>query len=97
MTKTRTLEIRGGFVYYRGIQKGWLIFQLKEHFEIPENGKIRITIKEKENGSYRIILNRRLYEIYKGVRFVGIVCRKEFEQLFFVPKGHKEYDIISRG
>ena len=94
MKKTRTVEIRNGSVYYRGIKKGYLVISLRKHFGIPHNGRVRITVKEK--GPYKFKSDRCpvTYDIYKTSGYISLVCCKEFKQLFFKTNGRKRYDII---
>ena len=96
MKKTRTLEMRNGSVYYRGIKVGALMWILKTNFGLNPDGKVKITIKEK--GLYQIrphIYYPSLYVLNKkGIGKIGCICIKQFDQLFFKPDGRKRYDII---
>ncbi len=94
MKKTRTIEIRNGSIYYRGIKKGHLLISLRRYFGIPCNGKVRITIKEKGPYKFKRDHSTATYDIYKASEYVSLVCCKEFKQFFFRPDERKSYDII---
>ena len=93
MKKTRTIKIRYGRVYYRGVCKGMFAPSLREHFGLSQFGKARITIEEK--GPYRFALtcDSSLYEISKNSEYISVVCCDVFERLFFKPDGRKSYSI----
>ncbi|HDY90057.1 MAG TPA: hypothetical protein ENH82_18290 [bacterium] len=94
MKKTRTLEIRKGGVYYRGQHRGTLTCFIKDYFKLPYSGKVQITIGEEGPYTFKLIFNNTLYEVGKDSQYIGVVCGKEFERLFFKPDGDKGYDII---
>ena len=94
MKKTRTIEMIYNCAHYRDVHRGYVTTGIRNHFKLPYNGKVRITIEEK--GPYRLIPRymSSMIEIHKGSSYVGIVCDEGFIRLFFKPKAHKSYDII---
>ncbi len=94
MKKTRTLEIRKGRVYYRGKYRGTLTYFIRDYFKLPYFGKPRITIREEGPYTFKFVFNSVFYEMSKDSQYIGIVCKEEFERLFFKPDGDKGYDII---
>ena len=80
--------------YYHGIKRGYITTFVRNHFELPCNGKVKITIKKK--GPYKFVTNSfdYKYEVHKNSEYIGMVCCKPFKRLFFTPKRRKTYDII---
>ena len=97
MKKTRTLKIRHGRVYYRGVCKGIFAPSLREHFGLSQFGKVRITIEEEGPYRFKLPLDDSLYEIHKNSEYISVVCCDVFERLFFKPDGRKSYDITVKG
>ncbi len=93
MKKTRTIKMICDCAHYRGVYRGYVTTGTRNHFKLPYNGKVRITIKEE--GPYKFASRHMssLIEIRKDSSYIGIVCREEFERLFFKPDEHKSYDI----
>ncbi len=94
MKKTRTIEMIYNCAHYRGVHRGYVTTGIRNHFKLPYNGKVRITVEEK--GPYRFTPRYRssLIGIYKDSFYVGVVCDEGFTGLFFRPKAHENYDII---
>lgn len=94
MKKTRTIEMRGDCVYYRGVHVDYPTYSIRNYFGLPHNGKVKIAVKEK--GPYRFVHKTpdTFYRIKEGSTNVGAICCEEFERLFFKPDGRKSYDII---
>ena len=94
MKKTRTIEMICNCAHYRGVYRGYVTMGIRNHFKLPRHGKVRITIKEE--GPYKLASFHApsVIEIRKDSSFIGIVCREEFERLFFKPDEYKSYDII---
>ncbi len=94
MKKTRrTIKIRDCLVYYRGKSRGILTCSIREHFRLSQFGKVRITIEEKGPYKFKPSCNDTLYELYKDSKYAGVICREQFERLFFRPDGRKSYSI----
>ncbi len=94
MKKTRTLGVCWGKIYYRGILKGKLTYFVRDHFELPCNGKVRITIEEKGPYTFGLTPGDILYEVRKDSQYIGIICRDQFDRLFFKPDERKNYSIV---
>ena len=86
--------MRDNVAYYQGVNKEYITFHIRNHFKLPRNGKVKITIKKK--GPYQFVLSRfnSKYQVYKNSKPIGIVCCNPFKQLFFKPERRKTYDII---
>ncbi len=93
MKKTRTIEMIHNCVFYRDIHRGYVTAGIRNHFNLPYRGKVRITIKKR--GPYRFTPRymSSLIEIHKDSRYIGIVCGEEFIRLFFKPDEYKNYNI----
>ncbi len=83
--------MRGGIAYYRREYLGTIADTLDEAFNLPMNGKFRVTIKEE--GPYKIVLGSYFCRIIINKEHSGYICKSVFLQLFFKPDGRKNYDI----
>lgn len=89
----RTITMRRGVAFYRNYFVGTTVMILDKAFNLPQNGRFRVVIKE--GGSYKIV-NRKeccVYRISKNDKYCGKICRNSFHELFFKPDGRKRYSI----
>ncbi len=93
MKKTRTIEMIYNCAHYRDVNRGYVTTGTRNHFKLPYNGKVRITIKEEGPYTFTPRHMSSMIEIHKDSSYISIVCGEEFERLFFKPDEYKSYDI----
>lgn len=99
---TVTIKIQSDDAYCEGVKLGLLVDCIINHFKLENGEEYVITITE--GSEYKIDSDsEEYYHFYKRTKilyffpglpkYVGIVCKKHFNNLFFVPDPEKRYSI----
>jgi len=94
----RTITVTGAGVYYRNVELGVLVDTIKSSFSMSQSGRYAITIVEGGNFDFihSPLHHAHLYYCVtcrSSKKFLGLICKKEFDKLFFVPDENKRYNI----
>lgn len=97
----RTIEVRGGDVYYKGKLIDYVAKIVAKHFGLVHSTehKYVITVTESENGPYRICYAcqpERYYELWKDGddrEYCGQICIEHLSKLFPIIKIGPKYNI----
>ena len=98
----QTIKIQSDNAYYKGVKLGFLVNCIINHFRLENGEEYVITITE--GRGYRISGDKEeYYNFYKETKilrffpslskYVGLVCKQHFNNLFFVPDPKKRYNI----
>jgi len=100
----KTIEIKDNDnAYHDGDRLGILLSTLLRHFKLQHGNSYIVTITEGGKFIFKISTFKDHYYLYEKTRFffffpgiavyAGLVCRKHFDALFFVPDINKRYNI----
>lgn len=96
----RIIEMSGNDFYHRDEYLGYATFKIRHTFKLKNGETYQITITEGsqyvfKSHSSRTSSSSRFYGItaLEGNSHCGIICKKEFNELFFTPDPNKKYDI----
>ena len=97
----RTITLKKSIAFYRNIRLGDIVLNLMRNFKMNANGKYVVTIVEDSKGKYTIeafddyafYYEIYLDTLYRGHLYQGLVCVDKFDELFFVPRKNKRYNI----
>lgn len=92
----RTIEIRDEAMYYQNKCLGELVPNIARLFRLVKSGKYSVTITECERALFAFRPDENsepYYDLLDDGSYMGIVCMKEFDKLFFVPDQNKRYNI----
>lgn len=99
---TATIKIQNSNAYYEGVKLGFLTACLIDHFKLKNGEEYVITITEgrgyKINGDkeayYHFYKTTKILRFFPGfTKYVGLICKQHFNNLFFVPNSKKRYSI----
>ena len=93
----RTIELKNEDAYYRGKYLGYIADKIRRTFHITNSRTFKYAITIVEGTQYRIIAESDLYYQVRDTEcnaFCGVICKRRFDKLFFVPRKNKRYDII---
>jgi len=91
----RTIEVKNGKAYYGGRKLDDLAPTLKSHFKLRSSRVYKYVITIVEGTEYKFERGDWDYHVHKADddKYCGLVCKKHFSKLFFVPDENKRYDI----
>jgi len=88
----RTITLEDDYAVYGNRKIGYLVSNIRLCFGLKNNRKYKIIIVE--GTEFSICKDSRDYTIWDKNQYLGMICRKKFEKLFFTFDVNKKYDII---
>ena len=95
----RIIDMSGAYLCHKGSSIGMLVDTIRKHFKLKSGHNYEITIIEGKKYIFKIHEGSMsmYYDVYRKCflfnDYVGLVCKEEFDNLFFVPDLKKRYDI----
>lgn len=95
----RTIEIRKGNVYYKGKLVDDLSGVLMKSFGLRSSRIFKYEITIVEGSRFNVSKDKEYYFVYinnsstQGRRYKGLVCKEQFNKLFFALDTSKAYDV----
>lgn len=95
----KTIEIRRYWVWYKGKKLGSIVNFLDDRFSLRNSYKFKYRINIVEGGDFTFRAENDdfniddFYYLYENTRYIGLICKDEFNKLFFEPEEDKKYNI----
>ena len=95
----RIIDMSGHYLYHEGSRLGLIVRAISNHFTLRAGYDYEVTIVEGKKYIFKIHEGSMsmYYDVYRKCflfnDYVGLVCKEEFDNLFFVPDLKKRYDI----